>query len=424
MRLFVLIFVFVSLAPSAPQNEPAAGRNEEAPAQAESPRQEPPPPPPPRITRSGGVITIRGRTSQIPAPASESQPSDAPQAEKAAEESQPAQAAQPPRRVSTSTMTLDANGRQRRSDAASVVERTNGDAAGALTIQSPNGRRVPYLTEKTTQLSATPTKKVSRRTIQRYDTAGRPSSQDVVRIEERKLPNGAVERIETSYSQDLNGRLEPVERTIEVVHEKGDVTTTTKQTEKPAINGRFETILQEEKIERKLSETSASSEVVRKASFAGKLQEVEREESSMTKKGAVSETETKVFAREAVSGDIKLASRSVGTLEERPDGGSVERVETYGFRTGGGARNINTSRPTLQEVTEVRTTVQADGTVRERVSVKGLRPADPTEMGPPTVIETVTKPTPDGEQVRTDVYEQGVNGRLRATQSIVQQIEK
>ena len=119
-----------------------------------------------------------------------------------------------------------------------------------------------------------------------------------------------------------------------------------------------------------------------------------------------------------------LATRSVGTLEESPDGSSVERVETYGYRTAGGAININATRPALQEVLERRTTVQPDGTVRERLAVKGLSPSTPGEMAAPVVTETVTKPTAGGQQVRTDIYEQGVNGRMRATQSTVQQIEK
>lgn len=390
----------------------------------EAPAQEAAPLPPPRVSRSGGVVTIRGTTSQTPRPAPEPAAEAEPAAESAPSEAAKPAAPKPPRRVSSSALTRDANGRQVPSRIATVVERTNGGASSALTIQNLNGRRVPYLTEQTQQISSSGSTKVSQKRTQRYDVAGRPSQQELVRIEERKLPNGAVQRTETHYAENLNGRMEAVERVVEVVQEKGAVTTTTRQVEKPSISGNFETITQEESIERKEGEAKATVETVKKASFGGRMEVVERQESTMTKQGSVAKTETKVFERQAVSGDIALASRSVGTLEERPDGSTVERVETYGNRLAGGARNVNAVGAELQEVLERRTTVQADGTVRERVSVKGLSPANPAEMTAPVVIETVTKPTADGQQVRTDIYQQGVNGRMRATASTVQQIEK
>ena len=390
----------------------------------EAPAAEAAPLPPPRISSSGGVVTIRGTTSQTPRPEPQAPEAEAPAAEAPAKEPLKPAEPKPPRRVSSSSLTRDANGRSVPSTSANVVERNGNDTSSTLTIQNSNGRRVPYLTEQTREVSSSGAAKVSQKRTQRYDTAGRPTQQDLVRIEERKLPSGAIQRTETHYSENINGRMEPVERRVEVTQEKGAVTTISKQVEKPSISGSFETIIQEESVERKQGETQATRETVKKANFGGRLQVVAREESTMTKQGSVAKTETKVFEREAVSGDIALASRSVGTLEERPDGSSVERVETYGNRLAGGANNVNSSSPVLQEVLERRTTVQSDGTVRERLSVKGLSPANPDEMSAPVVTETVTKPTADGQQVRTDLYEQGVNGRMRATQSTVQQIEK
>ena len=415
MRLLLLILLLVTFASSfvgaAPQAEGEAAEGK-APA------------PPPRISRSGGVVTIRGTTSQTPNPASEPTAKTEPAEEAPKKEAAKADAPKPPRRVRSANLSVDAYGRPRRDAGSTVVQRDGDNSSSTLTIQNSNGRRVPYITEDTKQISASARKKVSERRTQRYDTRGRPSRQDLVRIEERKLPNGAVQRTETLYSENMNGRMEMVERSVEVVEENGPVTKTTKKTEKPSINGRLETILREESTERKEGESKATRETVKSANFGGRMQVVAREESVMTKSGDIAKTETRVFERQPASGEIELSSRSVGTLEERPDGTSVERVETYGFRMAGGAINVNTSRPTLQEVVERRTTVQADGAVRERVSVRGLSAAAPGEMGPPKITETVTKPTADGEQVRTDHYEQGVNGRMRPTQSTVQQIEK
>lgn len=416
MRLVLLILVSVCLLWAAPQEKEAAA-------------EEPAPLPPPRITRSNGVVTIRGTTSQAPRPepkAEEAPAGEGAEAPEAKPEQKEPEPPKPPRRVSSSSSQLDANGRQRSSGRQVVVERKDGVTSTTDTIRNSNGRRVPYITEQKREISsgAGGGPKVTEQRTQRYDTAGRPSQQEFVRTEERKLPGGAVERTEVVYRENLNGRMEAVERTVEVVKESGAVTTTTKRVEKPSVNGRFEAVLREESTERREGENKATLEKVKSASFGGRMQVVGREQSTMTKTGAVAKTETEVYERQPGSGQIELSSRSVGTLEERADGSSVERVETYGFLTAGGSRNVNATRPELQEVVERRKTVQSDGSVRERESVRGLSSLTPGEMGAPTVTETVTKPTADGEQVRTDVYEQGVNGRMRATQSTVQQIAK
>jgi|GEM_PF-1863761 len=414
MRLLFLIAVSACLLGAAPQEKEAA-EPEAAPL------------PPPRITRSNGVVTIRGTTSQAPRPqpkAEEAPAAEGPEA--TAEEPRKSEPPKPPRRVSSATATLDANGRQRQSGRQVVVERQGGVVSTTDTIRNANGRRVPYISEQKREVSsgAGGGPKVTEERTQRYDTAGKPSQQELVRTEERKLPGGGVERTQVLYRENLNGRMEAVQRSVEVVEERGAVTTTVKRVETPSLSGRFETVLREESTERREGENKATIETVKSASFGGRMQVVAREESTMTKTGAVATTETQLYERQPGSGEIEFSSRSVGTLEERPDGSTVEKVETYGFRTAGGARNVNATRPELQEVVERRKTVQPDGTVRERESVRGASASAPGRMGAPTVTETVIQPIAGGEQVRTDVYEQGVNGRMRATQSTVQQIAK
>ena len=46
------------------------------------------------------------------------------------------------------------------------------------------------------------------------------------------------------------------------------------------------------------------------------------------------------------------------------------------------------------------------------------------EFGAETLTQKVSKPTPDGESVRTDVYEKSMNGRMTATESLIEKIEK
>jgi hypothetical protein len=378
--------------------------------------QEQQPAPPPRISSSGGVVTIRGTTSQTPRPAQEP--------EKPASEAEPADAEAPkaPRRVRSSAYEIDPGGR-RRSVGSQVVERSNG-VSGAETVPGPGGRRLPYLQTRTKTISSSGGKEVSERRVQLYDPSGKPSGQEMIRIEERQLPGGGVERSETLYRQNVSGRMEAVERTREVTHEKGSVTTVMKEVEKPDVSGRFEKLTREETTERKLSDSQSTRETVLSGNVGGRLEVVAREESTMTKAGAVATTETRVYERQPMSGSMALSSRSVGTLEERPDGSSVERVETYGLRAADGTTNVNATRPVLQQVVERQTTVAADGSVRERETVQGLSSVTPGRIAEISVTESVSKPTGSGEQVRTDVYERGVNGRLRPTRSTVEEIEK
>ena len=377
------------------------------------------PAPPPRIQSAGGITVIRGSTSQTPPPRTDG----AAAAQKDAAETKP-ETAKAPRVVRSSGSSLDANGRQRQGSVTETVQRDNGASARTLTLRNLNGRSVPYITEKEKRVGAPGGAGATERRIQRYDDGGRPSQQELIRTEERKLPGGGVEVTETLYREDLNGRMRMVERTVATTTEKGPVKTISKQTEKPSISGGFEPVLREESVETRQGEGQATMRTVRSARLGGGLEVVSREESTMSKQGSVATTETKVFERQPVSGELALSKRSVGRLEEAADGTVVERVETYGFQLAGGATNVNVTRPALQQVLERRQVVEADGSVREKILVRGLDGANSGRMGAPTVTETVTKPTADGAEVRTEVYEQSVNGRLRPAQVTVERIEK
>jgi hypothetical protein len=110
-------------------------------------------------------------------------------------------------------------------------------------------------------------------------------------------------------------------------------------------------------------------------------------------------------------------------LTERPDGSSTETVETYGFDSGSG-RNVNATRMELQSVQNSQTTVASDGTVSEKISYKERSAVNSREFTAETQTQKISKPTADGESVRTDVYEKGVNGRMAATESVIEKVEK
>ena len=56
--------------------------------------------------------------------------------------------------------------------------------------------------------------------------------------------------------------------------------------------------------------------------------------------------------------------------------------------------------------------------IRERSSVNSSQFTDEQ------LTQKVSRPTADGESVQTDIYEKGINGRVTATESVVEKIER
>lgn len=382
----------------------------------------------PRVSRSsGGVTVIRGSTSQSRS-AAELEAAPASEAAEAAPEAQSEtpQPQQPARRVvRSSSYRYDANGRRVREATAVESDRKGEEGSSAATLSNLNGRRVPYIRSEQKVVAKTASGGVREQRTQRYDVAGRPTQQEVVRIEEQRLPDGTVVTTSTKYRENLNGRMEAVERETIRTKESGATTTTTTVVERPAVNGGFGPIKRVESVERKQGETRATVETkTMLGAGSGRLQLASREETVMTKSGSVATTETTKYERDAATGDLRESERSVGKLVEKADGSSTETIETYGKETASGARNLNATRMELQEVVERTTSVGSDGTVRERTRVRSRDVADPSEMGPAQVVEKVTRPSADGETVRTDTYERGVNGRMRPAGSTIEDRRK
>jgi len=381
------------------------------------------------VTTTGGVTIIRGSSSK-PKPA-EPAASDAGSAEQGEEGEAKAEGGQTevkrPERVTRSSRTFqyDASGRRRAVRESTASEKEGKEGAAVTTYENSNGRRVPYIREKETVVSKGKAAETREKRTQLYDTAGNPTQQELVRTEERRLADGTVVTTSTTYRSDLNGRMQPVEREVERVKEKGAVTTTSKTVERPTVNGSFGAIKREESTERKQGDSASTIETVRSiGDGSGRLQVAEREQTTMKKQGSTSTTETEVFARNVATGEMGLSERTVGVLQERADGSSSEKIETYGFRLQGGGTNLNAQRMQLQEVVERRTTKTATGETRERTSVRVRDVANPSEFAPAKVTQKVSTPSGDGETVRTNIYEQSVNGRMRPAGVVVEEVKK
>jgi hypothetical protein len=131
-----------------------------------------------------------------------------------------------------------------------------------------------------------------------------------------------------------------------------------------------------------------------------------------------------VYERNAATNQLGLTARKVGRLTENADGSQTEKVETYGFKTGSGATNLNATRPELQEVMDRHTTVGASGEVHETTRVQQRGVADTSRLTTGPTTEVVVRPTDDGQSRRTEVFEQGVNGRRNVTRVVVEKIDK
>lgn len=374
------------------------------------------------VTTSGGITIIRG-SSPKPKPAEPAPAQEAPaEAEKAAEE-QPNK----PEKVTRSSRSFryDASGR-RIADRESATSTKQDKEGGSLrTYQNSNGRRVPYIREKETVVVKGARSETREKRTQLYDTSGNPTQQELVRTQERRLADGTIETTATTYRTDLNGRMQPVERQVERVKEQGALTTTTKVVERPTVNGGFGAIKKEESTERKQGETASTIETVRSiGDGSGALQVAEREQTTMKRQGTTATTETQVFSRSVATGQMGLSERTVGILQERADGSSTEKIETFGFQVHGGGTNLNAQRMQLQEVVERRTTKSANGETRERTSVRTRDVANPSEFAPAQVTQKVSTPSKDGETVRTNIYEQSVNGRMRPAGVVIEEVKK
>ena len=431
MRPLVLLLFMIAV-PLAAQQSDSKAPDEQDNQSGEQPAEEAPPPPGPSIREQNGVIVI-GSSSRSAQPAQSDDPAEAPEQDATREEEPAAdQAAAPSPAPQTPTsknqriqvFNLSGNAVEitivgNETTSATVQQKTQ-------TLKSISKRDVPYFSEREEILSQTETEKTVERTIQRYDAGGNPTQQEVVREEVKTLPDGTIVTTATTFVENINGRLEIVERSVSREKKSGNRIQRTSTSEKPSINGGFQTFSWEESVETRQGDASARIETVRKVDDGGgRLVESGREETVMSQSGNTATTEKIVWERDALSSKMTQASRTVGVLVTQADGSSTETVETYAHSLGDGSgRFLNSSRPELLQTVTRETTIGSSGETIETTHTSSRNPADPTKMAPTRMQQKVRRPSADGETIETHVYEQTVSGRLQPTQTIVEQIQK
>ena len=436
MRPLVLLLFMITV-PLAAQQSDSDARNEQDSQSGQQQAEEAPPPRGPSIREQNGVIVIGSSTGSTrpaePAQPDESAEADAPEQDAApAEEPAAGQAAAPsaaPRTPTRTNQRIQVFNISGNAVEITIVGNETTSATGShktQTLQSISKRDVPYFSEREEILSQTETEKTVERRIQRYDAGGNPTQQELVREETKTLPDGTIVTTATTFVENINGRMEVVERTVSREKRSGDRIQRTVTSERPSINGGFQTYTWEESVETRQGDASARIETVRKVdNGGGRLVESVREETVMSQSGNTATTEKIVWERDALSSKMMEASKTVGTLVTQADGSSTETVKTYSHSLGDGSgRFLNSTQPELVRTVTRETTIGSSGETIETTYTQSRNPAEPTKMAPTRMQQKVRRPGADGETIETHVYEQTVNGRLRPTQTIVEQVQK
>ena len=444
MRPLILL-IFMIVIPLAAQQSDSDAQVEKDGQSGEQQAEEEAPPPGPSIREQNGVIVIGSSSRSTPPtqPADSAQPADsdepategaeqdaAPKEEPAAGQAgTPSPVAPAPQTPTSKNQRIHVVNLSGAKVEISIVGNETTTATGrqkTQTLKSISKRDVPYLSEREEILSQTATEKTVERQVQRYDPEGNPTRQDVVREVVKTLPDGTIVTTATTFSENMNGRLEEVERTVSREKESGNRIVRTTTSERPSINGGFQAHMREESVETRQGDSSARIETVRHVNDGGgRLIEAGREETVMSLSGDTATTEKTVWERDSMSTKMVQASKSVGTLVTRADGSSTETIETYSHSLGDGSgRFLNSTTPELVRTVTRETTVGSNGETIETTNTRSRNPADPSKIVPTQMQQKVRRPGPDGETIETHVYEQTVSGRLQATQTIVEQVKK
>ena len=467
MRLLVLLlFAFVPLL--CAQQSDAEGDEQDS---TESTETEPAPPPGPTIREEGGVVIIGSRpdsyveeetvieeevlgeggsregadkseaadaSGEPAATEAEGQEGEAPDGENvieeesaegevAAEETDAETESEGPSSSARSVTVFDASGRKIREPGSQFFRQTQSGSERQLTLQSISGREVPYLSERQTVLRETETEKSVEKIVQRYDPNGNPTHQEMVREETRKLPDGTVVTTATMFIENINGRMEIVDRVVNRRQEHNGRIENLTTTEKPSINGGFQIVVREESTEEKQGENTSTITTVRRVDDGGgRLVVAGREETVMRQSGNVSTTEKTVYERDALNAKMTVSSRTKGELVANEDGSSTETAETYGHSLGEGTPRFLSGRSEnrlLRTVTR-ETVIGLAGETIETTRTRTRSQADPHRLAPTETQQKVRRPGENGDTIETQVFEQTVSGRMHPTQVIVERVTK
>jgi hypothetical protein len=275
--------------------------------------------------------------------------------------------------------TYDANGRRTPAyDQASVTG--PGGSSQSQTITDFNGRRVPLEAAEETVISESAEGRVVERLVKKFDSQGRPTGQEKVRIEETKAGDGSTTVRSTVYDRDLNGHFAVRERSTTMTQKDASSTRAETVVERLNVNGNFDP--QERKVAVTTGDDNQSLKdvTVYRKDQGGALTPVVREVTEITREGDREVANTSEY-NTAASGQMQLTGQKLSQTVKNADGSQSQVIDVFGA---GQHRE-----PKLRERQLIERSAGPDNGTVETFSIQ--RPAvDSGRLGPPQKIsETV-----------------------------------
>lgn len=289
----------------------------------------------------------------------------------------------------STTYTYDGTGRRSVASDRTIVSGPEGSAR-TETVTDLNGRRVPLETAEETVLSDGPEGRVVERLVKKYDSQGRITGQEKVRIEESKSEDGSTSTVRsTVYDRDLNGRFEVRERSTTTTNKDGSNVNAETLVERQNANGRFE--VEERKVVVKTGDeqTSREDQTVYRKDQHGAMSAAVRSLTETKKEGERTVANTSEY-NSASTGRMELVGQRLSQTVKNEDGSETVVEDVFGTNNPGQVSSGYNREPKLRERRLIERTPGPGKGVVETLSVQ--RPALDAggRLGPPQkVSETV-----------------------------------
>jgi len=283
----------------------------------------------------------------------------------------------------TATSTTDINGHVVTGpEIVSNAERTE------LT-RSINGREVPLEQTEEKVLREDATGKVTEKITRKFDSSGQLMSTERVVTDTEKLPDGGSKVDSTSYHSDINGQMQPFQRTSTESHRQGGTTYAETVVDRPTLNDAFQTIEKRNIVTETTGGTTTEREDVFRRSGNGDFYEAVRQVREEQKSDSETLDHTDYYEPDA-TGTLKLARQNVARTVKSPDGSEVTEVNLYANSVPGTVQYPGASQK-IQEQQIIRREKTSGGAV-ETLTVRRPTISDPGQLGAPQKIsETVCK---------------------------------
>lgn len=244
-------------------------------------------------------------------------------------------------------------------------------AFGQTVIYDSDGRPMPLPSieesRKRKLIEDGPNGRVFEEAVTRRDAVGNPMPSEKLRIVERKAADGASVVEITTYRADLNGRLSPVERSVQSTLQQGAVTTVSNITEKPSVSGGMVVV---EKVASQTTTAGPGRESTVRSVYvpdaSGRFIEAVRESKERAPDGT-NVREVSNEYRNAATGKMELSGQRVTVEMRNPDGSSTSEITIYGVAAPGRAAD---GQLKLREQQLLTVKPAADGAVVESLSIR------------------------------------------------------